>query len=156
MQVWLFWVVRNESKIKTPLSPHHHFFPGSTLYHCVGVLHGLQCGYLLWHGPLHGLKGSSFKSYHGITLGCRQISAPAPEAPPPTPSFLTFTFSGLFHTLFSSFFSLLYSILHFLKYIFPVEPPVWLMSLAVSLDRSIAKLSGTVCVWHSTPSSLFS
>lgn len=112
--------------------------------------------HLLWHGPLHGLKGSSFKSYHGITLGCRQISAPAPEAPPPTPSFLTFTFAGLFHTLFSSFFSMLYSILHFLKYIFPVEPPVWLMSLAVSFDGSIAKLSGTVCVWHSTPSSLFS
>lgn len=46
------------------------------LFQC-GVLHGIQCRYLLWSGPLRGLQGNAFYTVVS-SIGCRGISAVVP------------------------------------------------------------------------------
>lgn len=68
-----------------------------------GVLHGLQCGYLLCHGPLGGWQRKSF-STNLLPVGCTGMSVLVPGACPPvlrlSPSCLQGCFSNSF--LYSS------------------------------------------------------
>lgn len=98
---------------------------------------------------LHGLQGDNLH-YHGLSMGCRGVSAPVPGAPLPPPS-LTLVFLGLFLTVFSSLLSLLCGILPFLKCVFPEAPPAWLMSSAVSHGGSIGAGWSLPCPAQGSP-----
>ena len=79
------------------------------------VLHGLQCGYLLWHGPFHGLQGNNCSTMVCPWSAGEYLFWPLEHLLSPA-SFLTLVLTGLFPTLFSpSFLSLLCGVLPFLS-----------------------------------------
>lgn len=97
--------------------------PGNIQLVWHGVIHRLQCGYLV-----HGF----------LSMGLREMSPPAPREPPLPPPSLMLVFILLLLTL-RAFLTPLYSVefLPFLKNIFPEVPPPWLSSSAVSCGRSV-------------------
>lgn len=102
-----------------------------------GVLHGLQGGYLLQHGPLHVPLGNT-SSIMVFSRGCSSLKHLLP--------FLQLSSQGLqgcFCHIFSRS-SLPGSTLPFLTHTLPKAPPPWLQGSAVPRGGSV----GTICAQH--------
>jgi len=79
------------------------------------VLRRVQCGYLLWCGPLWA-AGAQPASLQVFSMGCSGIPAPAPGAPPSPPPSLTLVSAGLFISRFSCL-SYIAAVQHFLPFL---------------------------------------
>ena len=93
------------------------------------ILHGIQVGYLLWSGPVHGMQGNLFCSAWNTS---------------------SFSFSEL--AFFYPFFlSAQCGILPVLIYISPKVSPSWLRGLAVPCGGSVGAIWKWLCLAWSNP-----
>lgn len=110
--------------------------PSGILHLQCGILHGMQCGYMLWSVPFRGLQGNIFSP---MIISTGRRGNPRCRA---WGTFFFFSELAVTHNFFPHS-SVLCDILPFLIYIFPEMPLSWLRCSVVPCSESI----GTLWIW---------